>query len=32
MNKLNATAYNKVKQKLKKYLSEGGDSENSFAA
>jgi hypothetical protein len=32
MNKLNSTAYNKVRQGLKKYLAENGDDENTFAA
>jgi hypothetical protein len=31
MNKLNSQSYNKLKQKLKKYLAEGGDQENLFA-
>ena len=30
MNKLNAQAYTKVKQKLKKYFMETGDDENTF--
>ena len=30
MNILNAKAFNKVKQKLKKYLSETGDNENFY--
>lgn len=32
MNKLNAQAFNKVKQKLKKYLVETGDDENRYLA
>jgi len=32
MNKLNSTAYNKTKQKLKKYLTESGDHENLFVS
>jgi hypothetical protein len=32
MNKLNSQAYNKVKQRLKKYLTETGDEENRFSA
>jgi hypothetical protein len=31
MNKLNSQSFNKLKQKLKKYLAEGGDHENLFA-
>ena len=30
MNKINSQAYNKLKQKLKKYLTEEGDDENRF--
>ena len=30
MNKTNAQAYNRVKQRLKKYLLETGDDENKF--
>ena len=32
MNKLNAQAFTKLKQKLKKYFTETGDSENKFQA
>jgi translation initiation factor 3 subunit C len=31
MNKLNSQAYNKLKQRLKKYLTENGDEENRFS-